>query len=348
MAKNDYSRRSSKEVFWGDDNTNKNSSKSDELDELFRESERIPEDDAGDIDENIGDNLVDDEAVAVNKYTPRHQSDTQYDINIEQFSQQYEEQISKLIKTKIIVLIAIIGIVIAGIYHWDFTVLYVIVAILGGVIMGCVSQSRYAEIIKELVKNFKVIDSYSHQMKDMYQNVCTHVFSFQKFSAPECDYYREDLTVIKTGDATVNVAELRVSHTTGSGKHAHTDILFTGEYYTFVMPKPYADGVLVCKGMMPVIETNQYYDSKYRFYAINQNMPNSDFGHITHIVDRLSENFQEDFALYFEGGYVNLLFKTSDIRFFDFGFFDFSVKNKLKRDVPRLALRVKIAEILTE
>jgi hypothetical protein len=77
-------------------------------------------------------------------------------------------------------------------------------------------------------------------------------------------------------------------------------------------------------------------------------MPNSDFGHITHIVDRLSENFQEDFALYFEGGYVNLLFKTSDIRFFDFGFFDFSVKNKLKRDVPRLALRVKIAEILTE
>ncbi len=38
MAKNDYSRRSKKDVFWGDDDNNKNSSKSDELDELFRQS----------------------------------------------------------------------------------------------------------------------------------------------------------------------------------------------------------------------------------------------------------------------------------------------------------------------
>ena len=41
MAKNDYSRRSKKDVFWGDDNNNKNSSKSDELDELFRQSEAL-------------------------------------------------------------------------------------------------------------------------------------------------------------------------------------------------------------------------------------------------------------------------------------------------------------------
>ena len=38
MAKNDYSRRSKKDVFWGDDHDNKNSSKSDVLDELFRQS----------------------------------------------------------------------------------------------------------------------------------------------------------------------------------------------------------------------------------------------------------------------------------------------------------------------
>ena len=41
MAKNDYSRRSKKDVFWGDDDNNKNSSKSDELDELFRQSEAL-------------------------------------------------------------------------------------------------------------------------------------------------------------------------------------------------------------------------------------------------------------------------------------------------------------------
>ena len=41
MAKNDYSRRSNKDVFWGDDDNNKNSSKSDELDELFRQSEAL-------------------------------------------------------------------------------------------------------------------------------------------------------------------------------------------------------------------------------------------------------------------------------------------------------------------
>ena len=41
MAKNDYSRRSNKDVFWGDDNNNKNSSKSDELEELFRQSEAL-------------------------------------------------------------------------------------------------------------------------------------------------------------------------------------------------------------------------------------------------------------------------------------------------------------------
>ena len=114
------------------------------------------------------------------------------------------------------------------------------------------------------------------------------------------------------------------------------------------MPKPYADGVLVCKGTMPVIEPNQYYDAKYRFYAINNNMPNSDFGHITHIVDRLSENLQQDFALYFKDGQAHLIVNTNTLLFFDFGFWDFSVKDKLKRDVPRLAMRVKIAGILTE
>ena len=41
MASNDYSRRSKKDVFWGDDNNNKNSSKSDELEELFRQSEAL-------------------------------------------------------------------------------------------------------------------------------------------------------------------------------------------------------------------------------------------------------------------------------------------------------------------
>ena len=41
MATNDYTRRSKKDVFWGDDNNNKNSSKSDELEELFRQSEAL-------------------------------------------------------------------------------------------------------------------------------------------------------------------------------------------------------------------------------------------------------------------------------------------------------------------
>ena len=44
MAKNDYSRRSKKDVFWGDDDNN--SSKSDELDELFREEHKTLEEDA--------------------------------------------------------------------------------------------------------------------------------------------------------------------------------------------------------------------------------------------------------------------------------------------------------------
>ena len=429
MAKNDYSRRSSKDVFWGDDNSNKNSSKSDELDELFRESERIPEDpapiptpppyippspnvqevgkddDDGDKVENNDNNIVDNEvwdtegdydsteiaddavpfmtaagwnglefapsvvldnapdeippeeqpdanpmptSITVNKYTPQYQYDTQFDIDVDKFSQQYENQISKLITIKITGVIVAVCIAIVGFCHWDFTVLYVVVATVVCVIISSVSQRKYAEIIKELIKDFKVIDSYTHVVGDMYQKVCANIFSFQKFNASECDYYREDLTVINTGGGKTHVAELRVSYTTGSGKNSHTDILFTGEYYTFAMPKPYADGVLVCKGIMPVVETNQYYDCKYRFYAINQNMPNSDFGHITHIVDRLSENYKDDFALYFEGGCVHLLIKTTDITFFDFGFFDFSVKEKLKRDVPRLALRVKIAEILAE
>ncbi len=41
MARNDYSRRSSKDVFWGDDDNNKKGSKSDELEELFKQSEAL-------------------------------------------------------------------------------------------------------------------------------------------------------------------------------------------------------------------------------------------------------------------------------------------------------------------
>ena len=41
MAANEYSRRSSKDVFWGDDDNKKKDSKSDELEELFRQSEAL-------------------------------------------------------------------------------------------------------------------------------------------------------------------------------------------------------------------------------------------------------------------------------------------------------------------
>ena len=425
MAKNDYSRRSKKDVFWGDDDNN--SSKSDELDELFREEHKTLEEDAqtnvpepvyepepesvyepepesvyepepepeeiGDEDdaydgdynsteiaddavpfmtspgwnglgyapsvvlENAPDELPLEEqsdanpmpeSITVNEYKPQHQSDTRLDINVEKLSQQYEKEISNLVTVKIIWLLAIVGVIIAGFYNYDYIFLFIVVTIVGCLITSCVSQNKYAEIIKDLVKSFKVIDSYSHQVKDDREKVCSDIFRFQEYSAQECGYYREDLTVIKTGDATIQVSELHVSYTSGSGKHAHITPLFSGEYYTFAMPKPYADGVLVCKGTMPVIEPNQYYDAKYRFYAINNNMPNSDFGHITHIVDRLSENFQQDFALYFKDGQAHLIVNTNTLLFFDFGFWDFSVKDKLKRDVPRLAMRVKIAGILTE
>ena len=450
MATNDYSRRSKKDVFWGDDD-NKNS-KSDELDELFREEHKtleedtqtnVPEpvfepepepvyepepeleeiiDDEGnhndeenpdgeeensDWEENIdgeeddayeGDynstEIADDavpfmtspgwnglgyapsvvlgnapdelppeeqsdanpmpKSITINKYTPQHQSDTQLNTNIEQLSHQYEDKVSNLVNFKIIALLVIIGILIASIYvgYYDSEMISFcwLASIIGCFIIGSISQSKYAEVIKELVKSFKVIDSYTHDLKNTYQKVCTNIFRFPKFSADDCDYYREDLTEIKIGDTTISATELLVSHTTGSGKNSHTDLLFTGEYYTFVMPKPYADGVLVCKGTMPVIEPNKYYDCKYRFYATNNNMPNSDFGHITHIVDRLSENYKEDFALYFENGKAHLIVNTNTLLFFDFdfGFWDFSVKDKLKRDVPRLAMRVKIAGILTE
>jgi hypothetical protein len=288
------------------------------------------------------------ESITVNEYKPQHQSDTRLDIDVEKLSQQYEKEISNLVTVKIIWLLAIVGVIIAGFYNYDHIFWYIVVTIAGYLITSCVSQNKYAEIIKDLVKSFKVIDSYSHQMKDDRKKVCSDIFRFQEYSAQECGYYREDLTVIKTGDATIQVSELHVSYTSGSGKHAHITPLFSGEYYTFAMPKPYADGVLVCKGTMPVIEPNQYYDAKYRFYAINNNMPNSDFGHITHIVDRLSENLQQDFALYFKDGQAHLIVNTNTLLFFDFGFWDFSVKDKLKRDVPRLAMRVKIAGILTE
>ena len=47
MAANDYSRRSSKDVFWGDDDNNKKKgSKSDELEELFMESEALEQNQA--------------------------------------------------------------------------------------------------------------------------------------------------------------------------------------------------------------------------------------------------------------------------------------------------------------
>ena len=253
MAKNDYSRRSKKDVFWGDDDNN--SSKSDELDELFREEHKTLEEDAqtnvpepvyepepesvyepepesvyepepepeeiGDEDdaydgdynsteiaddavpfmtspgwnglgyapsmvlENAPDELPLEEqsdanpmpeSITVNEYKPQHQSDTRLDTDVEKISQQYEKEISNLVTVKIIWLLAIVGVIIAGFYNYDYIFLYIVVTIAGCLITSCVSQNKYAEIIKDLVKSFKVIDSYSHQMKDDRKKVCSDIF----------------------------------------------------------------------------------------------------------------------------------------------------------------------------
>lgn len=417
MAANDYSRRSKKDVFWGDDN---NKSKSNELDELIKDEQRTLEEDTETNasepvcepvpeplpEENFDEENFDEEdygydgeydstkiaddavpfmtapgwnglgyvpseitdyapdeippeeqhdahpmpmSITVNKYTPQHQSDTRVDIDIEKFSRDYESQINKLITLKIIALVVVIGAGISVRFWLPIPLsLCIIVTIIGCNIVGSVAKRNYAKIIKELVKRFKVIDLYSRKVEDSRKKVCTDIFDFPEYNAYNCDYYREDLTVIKHGDSTINVAELLVTYTTGSGKSSTTHTLFTGEYYTFAMPKPYADGVLVCNGEMPIAEPDQYFDSKYRFYAINKNMSNSDFGHITYIVDRISEKYGKDFVLFFEDGFAHLIVKTPNIMFFDFGFWDFSVKDNLKRDVKRLAMRVKIAEILSE
>ncbi len=346
MAKNDYSRRSSKDVFWGDDN------KDNQLDfdtpasnQYEPQPEPVIEPPAEQVPEPPTEQVPEHQPEPV----PEPPSNVDKEkIDVDKLIRKFDSQIDGYVFKKIIfLLIAIASFFTLGL--GENMAVFPLAGLIAFFIVG--SGQKYTEILKNIIEDLTVGGKYSSGKigESRVPPIYKRIFCSNRRPIENCTFSPEDQTEIKIGNSTVHSTELTIFFTTGSGKNMVFNYVFEGEYHDCTMPNPYADGVLVCKGKMLVIKPDVYIDDKYRFYFFNGETNNSDLGRISNLCDRLSEFFgDEDFALFYDAGSIHLITKTKNNDFGDFGLLDFSVRDRLKRDVGWLVRRINIAQILAE
>ena len=335
MAANDYSRRSSKEIDFGDGNYHDDSDIRDSHDdsnlteqELAAEQDNVPEPPTA-----TTDGLPDADSIL-----------RKYQNDIEKFTS--AKTISKL---SLIALGLSLFVAAAAQEHsvQVFTFSLIIAAISFAGIIYANTARKETDIINSIIADFKVIEKYSESSSGRgVLPIYKQIFKFNRRPAENCDYSTTELTAIKMGDNVVYATKTHAYFVTGSYKHPHFNDIFFCECHDYTMHNPYADGILVCKGPMLVIKPNLYVDGKYRFYYLNEEKNDSDLEHVTRLMDRLSEHLKDkNFALFYDSGALHLIVTDPNQNKGGIGFG--STKEKVKNTVNLFTQRIKIAEILT-
>ena len=335
MAANDYSRRSSKEIDFGDGNYH---------------------DDSDIRDSHDDSNLTEQELSAEQNTVPEPPTATTDGLpDADSILQKYKTDIEKFSSAKTLSMLSCIifgvSLVVASaakdISNQVYTFSLIIAAISFAGIIYANTARKETDIINSIIADFKVIDKYSESSSGRgILPIYKQIFKFNRRPAENCDYSTTELTAIKMGDNVVYATKTHAYFVTGSYKHPqYNDILFC-ECHDYTMPNPYADGILVCEGPMLVIKPNLYVDGKYRFYYLNEEKNDSDLEHVTRLMDRLSEHLKDkNFALFYNSGALHLIVTDPNQKKEGFSFE--STKEKVKNIVNLFTQRIKIAEILT-
>ncbi|MBQ4406151.1 MAG: hypothetical protein II852_03980 [Bacteroidales bacterium] len=386
MARNDYSRRSNKDVFWGDDNNNKNSSKSDELEELFRQSEALeqpneqaptphepaPEPPQAPVPEPAhptGDTvpIFDFDSLLANgdeplqaetprptppPYKPSKKSKkvsvTRDDFNIDKFISDNSDGISEITTSKTISIVIWIGVALLVAWWLRRWVAAIVLCFLGYTITKSTINSKYKKLISVLANKINAVKSF-------YKSgipVPLSEMMMVKSNGGKLSINSEDMLTLNIGGNDVSIEEFALIETQGKEQ----DCLFTGLYAIATLPTNFDGEIILRHGNTP-IPTNKYPQkytieplaSRYTILAKdNVDFDACDIDSLAALADNVrASNGDKPFVMLFKQGKAHFITSVKDIYTFDYGFFD-NAKDCIRRDIQAIDKRVRLAMALEQ
>ena len=403
MARNDYSRRSKKDVFWGDDNNNKKSSKSDELEELFRQSEALeqpneqaptPHEPAYEPvpepepykDDEVDNPDFDYDSIVVNEpetetpppyepenitppqneppnitpppYIPsqtqspspqptKEREDALEGFDVEKFVKDNSSNFSMTIFAKVVSEILCAHLMLKWVFNTpSMWWLVLIVAFILFLVIVFIFQHRYTNYVNLAIKQIKKVKKLNRTpTKVMYWG------SLLDFPYSNVYTNNEDEIVIETDETKVFSCEMKFTRKVNKND---TETLLNCEIYKADMEgrTPFADNITLMKGNMPFIKTKKYFCevSQYvLYYDDEQNLNECNIPRVCAIADRIAAYLgDKTFAMHFNTDAITLALPMQNMEKFDYGFFNYTIEDRIRRDVTAIADRVCLSDLLAE
>ena len=311
MATNDYSRRSRKDVFFGDE----------------------PQTTA---------------------YTPPENSETAEDgadddLDVEKFIRENDSDITMTVAIKIVTHTLAVGLMLWLWRQWiiTFEALYAFgfffTVIIGSFTIFLITENlfskSYIKYIEKAVKSFKRIKLYRHEIEGgaAWRDIFT--------VGPSGSMQTKDLTRIEIDGTIVKALDADLIFFAGkSATHA-----FYGEYYEIDLgDKAFADNVMIVQGYIAYLKDRPYRISPTQDCTVHAykeyDIANSDMERVYKLAKILCKDTKNSTILKFKNG--KLYFLVRQAPNFEYTLFDYTIKDRLRRDLNVLKNRIKIAEIL--
>ncbi len=289
--------------------------------------------------------------MATNDYTSRSKKDVLFsetenddiedDFDVERFIRKNDSKIKIIVTIKIVIQILVVGLLLCITFLIRqllcFSIFFYIIAFL---IISNKFRNDYAEHINQAISSFKKIKYYQHKIEGG--------AAWGKMISCPGKQHTKDLTRIEIGDNIIKAMDLELYQNIG---RYDTITYFTGEYYDVSFgDKSFANNVMLVNGNIEHVKKRGYtfQHEGYTIYAYNEdNINDSDINHVYALAEKL-RNYLNDkkFIIDFAGDKILLMLATNIKDNFRYGFFDYDIADRLRRDISLLKHRIKIAEIL--
>ncbi len=328
MAKNDYSQRSEKDMFWSNDT----------------QQDIKPDESAA---PKAADAIV---PPTNNPSQPQQQSQqTQKEyIDIEKYISRNKDRFSRIILLKITVqIIAVVSAVAGAGATWPYSLINFIIVFflfLGGVLS---LSGLYDRVIKDAIKNITKIKNFSTSSNNKIS--WNSLIKVWKDSKDVRDTRCSELK-ISTDKATMTSFALKIYRTHYTNKIDDTMLYGECFYAEMDYQSLNADGLTLLYGKMPFFRNRQHSRemSQYVLLADTEEIiDNCDTDRILDIADKIHQQVKgAAFIMHFTNSSIIMIVKTQNMIKDQFGTIDYNIPKCLRRDLSMILNRVAISDIL--
>ena len=213
-------------------------------------------------------------------------------------------------------------------------------------VLDFIFQRRYTNYINLAIKQIKKVKALNKTPLQV-----MHWESLLDFPYSNVYTNNEDEIVIVTDETKVFSCEMEFFRKVSKN---NTETFLNCEIYKADMEgrTSFADNITLMKGNMPFIKTKKYFCevSQYvLYYDDEQNLNECNIPRVCAIADRISAYLGDKaFAMHFNTDTITLALPTHDMGKYDYGFFDFTIEDRIRRDVTAIVDRVCLSDMLAE